>query len=82
MNKLMIGSLLGGLVLVSSILFISNTPSYPSIPASTEAVRLMTEHMKMHDMIDRNMNSQHSMISRIITILENILKVKERKLND
>ena len=79
MNKLMIGSLLGSLVLVSSILFITNTPSYPSIQASTEATRLMTEHMKMHDTIDQNMYKQQSMIGRIISLLEKIMAVKERK---
>ena len=63
---------LGGVALLAAVLIIS-------IPASPEATRLMTEHLQLHEMIDRNMDTQQDMIGRIITMLEQIMKVKEKR---
>jgi len=79
MTKLMIGSLLGGLVLVSSILFISNTPSQSSVADYSQAVSLMTEHMQLHHTIDANMHNQQEMIARIVDVLDKMIGVQERK---
>ena len=79
MTKLMIGSLLGGLVLVSSILFISNTPSHSSVPDYSRAVSLMTEHMQLHHTIDANIHNQQEMIARIVDVLDKMIEVQERK---
>jgi len=68
-----------GTIIVTAILLISNTPSYPNISPSSTAIRLMTEHMQLHEMIDKNMDSHQDMISRIINVLEKIMKVKEKE---
>ena len=71
--------ILGGIALLAAVLLISIPASYPSIQASTEATQLMTEHMKMHNTIDQGMYQQQKMITRIIKILEKIMKLEERK---
>ena len=69
----------GAVGLITSILLITNTPSYPSIPISTKAARLMTEHMQLHHKIDKKIDSQEDMIKTIVRILKNMLPVKEGK---
>ena len=67
-------------VLITGLLLISNgTASYSRPTISEAANRLMAEHMQLHHRIDKNMTAQEDMIGRIISILENIMKVKERK---
>ncbi|KKK82906.1 hypothetical protein LCGC14_2798720 [marine sediment metagenome] len=77
---LMTGStVLGGIGLLTAVLVITNTPSYPSLPPSTEAIDLMTQHLKLHHQIDTNMAAQHDMISRIVDVLDKIMMLRERK---
>ena len=70
---------LGGVALLAAVLIISIPASQSSVPDYSRAVSLMTEHMQLHKMLDKNMDAQEDMIGRIISILEQIMKVKERK---
>ena len=71
--------ILGGVALLAAVLIISIPAPHSTIPSSSQPINLMTEHMKLHQMLDKNMDAQADMIGRIITMLEQIMKVKEKR---